>query len=281
MAQSSNQHDRPVIFDYRAIPLYVTAMLGWRRETDASFSIRSATRGLRRCSPSLVTRVMSGERRLTSDRVDGFAKLLQLTPEEKSALSRWVSTEELSKQGNQELPVAPRMNARKTGQNHLLSDWLNIYVKDSCRLKGFEPDPLVLFKLLRGIASPARIERSLRFLLREGFLRRTLDGKIVEDNPVTMTSDDIPSSKIKQFHSKALEMARRGIYLYPIEKRRELALVLRLNAKSLAALRDMLKQFHEQLLVFAEEHVDDQDELFQVTINLVPIGGLPHDKTNA
>jgi hypothetical protein len=118
-------------------------------------------------------------------------------------------------------------------------------------------------------------------LLREGFLRRTLDGKIVEDTPVMVTSDDLPNSHIKRFHSKALELARRGIHIYPIEKRRELALVLCLDQKNVPALRELLGEFYERLLVFAESHAGNEEELIQVTINMVPIGGLPHEKGNA
>jgi uncharacterized protein (TIGR02147 family) len=271
--EKPNPTDRPVVFEYRAIPDYVAAMVNWRRQTDPDFSVRTATRGMHRCSPSLVTRVIKGQRRLTLDRVDQFSGLMQLTPEERSALKRWVHSEQRTETA-QTAPIAPRASKRKRGQDHLLSDWLNVYVKDACHLKGFKPDPHVLHRLLRGIASPARIERSLKFLFREGFLRRTLDGETVGDVPVVTTNDGLPSIKIKKFHRKALELAQRGIFLYPLSKRQESAVVLRVNQKHVPALKELLQQFYEQILGFAEEHSADQDELFQVTINLVPIGGI-------
>jgi hypothetical protein len=62
---------------------------------------------------------------------------------------------------------------KRSVQNHLLQDWLNVYVRDVAKLMDFEPDPTQLFHTLGGIASSQRIERPLQFLLREGFLCKT------------------------------------------------------------------------------------------------------------
>jgi len=90
---------RPVIFDYPAVPEYLRAMEAWRRRHEPAFSLRRETRGLRRCSASLVTRVLQGKRRLTPERVDDFARLLGLSPEEKGYLLRWVLQQEVEKNG--------------------------------------------------------------------------------------------------------------------------------------------------------------------------------------
>ena len=141
------------------------------------------------------------------------------------------------------------------------------------KLKGFDPHPERLARLLGGIALASRVKRSLDFLLREGFLRRTLDGKVVMNQDLEVTTDEIPNAKIRAFHKKSLDIARRNLDLYPITKRRESALIMHLNQASIEELKELLKDFYERLIAFAEAHPDDNEELYQVLINLTPIGG--------
>ena len=277
LVPNANSPIRPVIFDYRALLPYLQAMIQWRKGSDSSFSIRRETAKLRRCSPALVTQVLKGKRKLTPERVEDFAQLFKLTPEEKNYLEQWVSLSEVS---DLMKSIARPERKRKEGQNHLLSNWLNVYIKDACRLKGFREDPMTIYRLLGGIASPNQIERSLRFLLHEGFLRRTLDGRIVENDLLVTTTDEIPDKKIKEFHRKALEIAKRGMNLYPVSKRRQSALVLALNESSLEELKQVLKEFYEKLLAFAEQHPKDDEQLYQVIINLCPIGGESDPKSH-
>lgn len=155
--------------------------------------------------------------------------------------------------------------------NHLLSDWLNVYIRDAAKLKTFEPDPAALSYLLGGIAPLTHMQRSLRFLLREGFLRRTLTGQVVQDEPLVTSTDDLPSAKIRAFHKKALALAARAIAALPADQRRQSAMIMHLNGDSVNELKEILKGFHERLMQFAEDRPDENETLYQVIINLTPI----------
>lgn len=274
--RNGRYYPRPIVFNYEHVVDYLRAMIEWLRLTDREFSIRRATRNLHRCSPSLVTQVLKGNRKLTSDRVEAFSKLLRLTVEEKNYLTRWVGLDEGHTDFAVELPPEGRV-VRKSS-DHILSDWLHAYVKDSARLRGFKPEPKVIHRILGGIASVNRIQRSLKFLFREGFLRRTLDGKVVENEVLVTTSDEIPNEKLKAFHKQGLEIAKRALFLYPIEMRQASTLVLPLNESTRQELKQILKEFYSNLLDFAEKHSDDSEQLYQVVVNLCPIGGLPNEK---
>jgi uncharacterized protein (TIGR02147 family) len=201
---------------------------------------------------------------------------MKLNRQEVLFLDQWVATER-SPVKRFSLPKKESEGKKRSKpQNHLLSDWLNIYVKDACGLDGFEPDPVKIHRILGGIAPVKRIEKSLNFLVHEGFLRKTLSGKLVVNDALTTTSDDLPNAKIRQFHKKALNIAIRSIDLYPVEKRRANALVLALNESSIPELNEILKDFYEQLMIFAERHAGESQRLFQILINLAPIGGT-HD----
>jgi len=263
----------PLVFDYRSMPVFIKDRIEWLKRRDPGFSIRKETRGLHRCSATLVSHVIRGKRKLTLDRADDFSQLLRLSPREKSYFRQLIAVEE--EKGPAPEAPAKRSAKRSEAQNHLLSSWLHVYVKDACRLKHFRPDASSIYRMLGGIATKRQIERSLAFLLREGYLRRTLDGRLVEREVVMATTDEQYDRRKQVFHRRALEIAKRGIATYPWDRRRESAVVLALNRTSVEELKELLKDFYERLLVFAEEHDGDDEALYQVLINLSPIGGIP------
>jgi uncharacterized protein (TIGR02147 family) len=274
-----------VIFEHANIPDYLSAMLVWHRDFTPGFSIRREVTRSGGISHTQVSRLGSGKRRLTRDLVEPLTRLLRMTGDERVYLDRWVKSDRTEVRRiavpSKDDPVPDTKNRRKRGaQNHLLQDWLNVYVRDAVKLKGFKPDIMQIFRTLGGIASPQRIGRSLQFLLREGFLRRTLDGQIVQNDVLVTSSDGVPNAKIRAFHKQALAIARRNLDLLPIESRQEAALIMHLNPESVAELRQLLKEFYERLLQFADERPEENEGLYQVLINFTPISAAGTERTS-
>lgn len=256
---------RPVPTDYRTIADFLKAMDRWRR-TSGGPSLRAATAGVRRCSPSLVSQVMTGKRRLTVDRLDAFAKVFGLDGAEKQALRRWIESEESGKAEERK----PR-GTRLKNSNHVFSHWTYPIVKDAVTLRGCNVDSDYIAERLGGVADKTQVERALKFLLREGYLRRTLDGRIVENDAVVSTTDEVPSAAIRAFHRKALEIARDAIPKHPVERRQSATVTIALTEADFRELKQMAKDFYERVLAFAEEHPEPGDELYLFTMHLVPV----------
>lgn len=249
-------------------------MVRWRKQSDPRFSIRKATAKQSGCSPALVTQVIKGKRRLTRDRVPQFAAILALKKHEELFLDRWVVEHLQPKRLD---AVDTKMERRRSSpQNHLLSDWLNVYVKDLCGLKGSRADVAAIHRALSGVATPKHIERSLKFLLKHGYLRRTIAGGLIKNELLTQSTDGPPSEKIRKFHKRSLEIARRGIDIYPPDRRRASALVMSLTDDKVEELRELLKEFYERLMEFTEKNSEDSGKLHQVLLHLTPIGSF-HD----
>lgn len=267
---------RPSIFEYDAVSVFINDMLGWRRKSDPSFSIRTHVEALPNCSAALVTQVAKGTRSLTRDRVEAFSCLLKLTTQETKFLDQWVA--EIRQQSAQSSDVAIKKRVvvpqvkkpRQRPQNNLVSNWLNLYVRESCKLRDFNEDPRVIHNLLGGMASVEQIKKSLEFLFREGFLRRTIENKIIHNNLLSQTSDQIPNRKIRAFHRRALDLVKRNLELYPVEKRQDHTYVLAVNEKNLVKLKKLMTDFIEQVEQFEQEHPDGDEQLFQVSLHLTP-----------
>lgn len=262
--------ERPLINQYTQPSEFVRDMLNYRKTTEVGFSINQTTRRLRRVSPTLVSLVVKNKRSITLDRVDEFAKLLKLNVSEKTLLRNWIGQLENK---NFIQPIQDPIELRKNVGTSILDDWLNVYVKDFFQIPEVQKNPQLIEQQLIGVASPERITKSLSFLLREGFLRKTLDGSIVLDTKLAVAETPIPSRKIRQFHKGALGLAKMGIDLYSVQERFANTLIIPLDETRYIELQELIQEFGEKLKDFAAQNPQPGNRLYQLLINLSPIGG--------
>ncbi len=261
--------DRPIINEYKDPADFVRDMLHFRKNSEAKFSITQASKGLRRVSPTLVTLVLQRKRKVTLDRVDEFAKLLDLTTSEKVYFRNWLG----SKKQPGDKPVELACRVRKDVGTHILNDWVNVYVKDCFQIPEVQKNPSLIFHQLGSLVSQKRIDKSIKFLLSQGHLRKALDGTIILDTPLAAADPKISSAKIRRFHKRAFEVAKIALDSLPTTQRFSTTLVVPLNEKNRLELLMMVQEFDEKLQDFAARQVESGDRLYQMILNLSPVGG--------
>lgn len=286
----------PLIRDFDDPIEFLRLRLEHRRRAQPGFSVSRACRELPRCSPALVSMILKRERSLSPDRADDLARLMGLSARERVAFREWVESvsqkrpraEEGPADGSESSLPRPLTGSpawatrrgwvraglqRKEVSRHLLKDWINPYVKDAFRFESIQKNPESVLHFLEGLASPERLRRSVAFLLREGYLRRTLDGRIVEDTPLTVTDENLPHEKIRSFHRHALQLARDAVEAYPPERRLANAFILPVSEQSQNDVLELIAEFTEKLKRVAEEAPDNASQLYQLVINLSPVSG--------
>jgi uncharacterized protein (TIGR02147 family) len=261
---------RPVVYDYGSAPEFLSALFEYLKLT-SSFSIRQRTQQLEGCSPSLVTQVLKGKRRLTRDQLPAFAKLFKLTQMEFEFLDKNLRVDVWDK--NVIKNTGPKERKQHEPKNHILSSWLHSYVKDLVNLRGFSLDSQELYKMLFGLVKPHQIQKSVEFLLKEGFWRFTPNKTVVPEDDAVVTTNEIPNEKIREFHKQALKIAQRGIEVFPVERRKASTVLLSVDKEKLPELRGLLDSFENRLIEFIEAHPAGKDELVQVAIHMTPVGG--------
>jgi uncharacterized protein (TIGR02147 family) len=261
--------DRPVITDYQEPRAFMEAMLKYRKASEASFSVHRICKSLRRVSPALVSLVVAGKRRISIDRCEEFARLLGLNTQEKVYFRDW-----LMRLDDASDTPRPEMvdTHRKSASSHLLQDWLNVYVKDAFKLTKIQQNPKLIYQLLGGIASTSRIDRSINFLLSNGYLRRNTAGNIIEDTPLHIVDQRIPDGKVQQFHRATLANAAKALAAFPTDQRFANALVVALDERAYSDLVAIVESVSERLQQFAEQQ-SSGERLYQLVINLSPTGG--------
>lgn len=265
-------NERPLMSDYQDVRDFLKAALEYLKRTDRHFSVLRATESLRKISPALVSLITQKKRKLTLDRAEEFAKLLRLSPSEKIYFKNWIKLDEKPTEEKNRIVESRRKNKKEFAIS-LLNDWLNVYVKDAFRLSALQKNPNLIFKELGSIASQSRIEKSMTFLLREGYLRKTLEGHIVVETSLVVQETPVPGAKIRDFHKAALAIARQNIDLFSYQERFANTLILDLTPERYQQLVGMVQEFSKELQNFAAVENENGDRLYQVVLNLSPTGG--------
>ena len=124
------------------------------------------------------------------------------------------------------------------------------------------------------MADEKSIRKSIHFLLREGYLRKTLDNKIVLDQPLSVKEPKEAHLLVRRFHKKALKLAAVGLDLVPTDKRIANTFIVPLDKTTYFELQDMIRNFADQLKDFCETRALQGENLYQLTLNLTPTGDL-------
>jgi uncharacterized protein (TIGR02147 family) len=271
---------RPIISKYQEPVGYLRDMLAYRKQTEPGFTVASATRALRRVSPALVSLVLKKKRTLTVDRAEEFARLMNLNTAEKFFFRNWIGRSDVRSPA-EAVPQSTHAGHNvhhAEAQSHrreptLLDDWINAYVKDFFQIRQIQKNPQLLHRQLMHIATPKRIERALRFLQREGYLRRTLDGRLVQDDKTPVSNTPVPAKKIRDFHKGALMLAKRAIDVFASGERLANTMTITLDQEGYAELMHLIQEFGEKLRDFATHRAGSGDRLYQLIINVSPVGG--------
>lgn len=266
---------KPSIFDYKDMSLFIKDQIEYLKKMDRSYSVLTMSKKLRRISPALISLIIKGKRKITLDRVEELAKLLQLSLIEKHYLKDCIAPNSSAQADSSSLNLADKKRPSRvqTVSLHLLNDWLNVYVKDSFQIPTVQKNPELIYSQLAHIATRKRIQRAFAFLIREGYLRRTLDNQIIVETDLAITESPLPNIKIRQFHKAVLEIAKQSLETVEMDKRFLNSLVLPLNENKFEELKALIHQFTHQLKEFTSElQPDDTYQLHQININLTPTG---------
>ncbi len=273
MTELSNKKiNRPIVYDYESISGFLREIVIYNKSRLKSYSLRRAISQVKGCSTSLVSQVLNNKRRLTRDQLPLFSHIFMLNETEVEYIDKQLKGQ-IKKINTDQLK--PRKIEKIS--NHILKDWINVYVKDTCELSSFKLDAKTIYHLLGEIAPVKRIQRSMDYLLYEGFWKKSQNEEVKVNETAVETTCDIPSKKIKQFHRKSLDIAKRGLEVYPTNQRFVSRHLLSVDQNAKAELNLMIRKFQQEIKDFIEAHPGGDEELLQINLCMIPIGGVTND----
>ncbi len=262
--------EKPNVFKYEDPVSFMRDQITYLKATESSYSITQICKSMRRCSPSLISNILAGKRRITEDRIQDLSKVLKLSATERDFFKSLIWEDE---NGGATTPNLDTTSKRRRVSSFILNDWINPFVKDSVRLRSVRENFRAIYSELSAIGTKKRIDKSVEFLVRHGYLKKNEQGKLIESDPLHVLGDENVDKKIRRFHKNTLELAKRGLDQFSVEERLAQAMILPLDEESHTELRELIQEFSKDLQNFSERHKDKDHRLYQLIMHLTPTGG--------
>lgn len=178
---------------------------------------------------------------LVDRQVRFFVKLVEIDQETNDSLKS-IHIRELQ-------ALLPHAKKKQLGleDTEYLSHWLFPVIHELVALKDFTPDALWIERRLRVKVQRSEIDRCLRTLLESGYLFKGETGRYETKDSVIVSTDELHSFAVRQFHRMILSQSTDVLEIVPVEEREYAALTMMLPSHKLIELKERLKNFRNEI----------------------------------
>ncbi|MET0286475.1 MAG: TIGR02147 family protein [Polyangiales bacterium] len=259
--------------DYREA---LRALYAHKKAHEYGFSHRAFSRRAGLKSTNFLKLVMDGERNLSPEAAQRFARALNLGAAEadyfcelvqynqaRSTRERATAYERLSK-------LKPLRAAREldASQNAYHARWYIPAVRELAARADFRDDPAWIARTLAPSITRAQAKKALETLLTLGMLVRQGE-RVVQADPELTTGPTPLGHHLADFHRAMIDRGREAMDLFPRDEREIGAVTMCIDDALLPALRERIQAFRRELLTF--EHTGDRKRVVQVNFQLFPL----------
>lgn len=151
------------------------------------------------------------------------------------------------------------------------SNWLNIVMRELA--PQIQPGTKA-FNVARQIVQPVKatdITNSLKFLLKNGMLKKNSDGTFEQTDKILSTGDkDIASMTSRTFHKKMAEFGMKAIDEISLTERHVSDIVIGITKDNYTEIVKEIRAFRKRILAIATNN-DDMERVYCMQTNLFPL----------
>ncbi|MCB0405885.1 MAG: TIGR02147 family protein [Bdellovibrionales bacterium] len=252
------------VFDYADPREYLCAVLEEKKKRSTAFSLRAWSRQLGFSTPSYLSAVLRGTRRLQPTFATKLSKNLKLSESAATRLEILALRENSKNLAQAELydrmlksvsPVAFRTRL-DLDRFKLIADWYHLVLLEMVSLPDFRADAEYLSRRLGKSVMPQLVASALKRLFRLKLIRRQADGRIVRGTGQVFVGDSVPNQKIRQHHLQFIEKAKRALSEAPLEERDFRGSTFVFNKKNVGKARELIRQLHQALRALSDGEAD-------------------------
>ncbi len=151
-----------------------------------------------------------------------------------------------------------------------LRHWLNVAVRELVQLRDFQADVKWIRERLRFMPSDAEVERSLKFLIKEQYIRQNDQGRWEISVRDLDCQDGVFRLSLGEYHRQVLQLAQRSIEEVPRELWLILGHTVALDGEQKKKAEEILKQALSEIqkLNGMQSH---PDQLYQFELVMIPL----------
>ena len=216
----------PRVFDFHDYRQYLNAWLEYKKSIDPKFSLRKLAKEIN-SSPSYLSMILNGERKLRSSVLTSWKNLLNLSDSEFSYLECLQVLSDSDSQEDRLIAIKKMQKYGRYKNQHTnevkfykyLSKWYNVAIKEMTELKNFVLDIDWIQKKLESKVSRDEVRKAVEFLIKEEFIIPDHNGGFEASEKALKCEGSIFKSGLSAFHKQMFEKAIRSIDTIPANER--------------------------------------------------------------
>lgn len=252
-----------------------------KKSAARGFSYRQFSKKCGFSSPNFIKLVMDGSRNLSPQSVEKLIEGLGLKDQEAKYFRTLILFNQESKQESKAIYIeelkklTPYQQRRMldTESVEYLSHWIYPVLREMAIHGGFKDDAYWISRRLTGRVSVKEIRKALKFLLDHSFIVKE-DGRYVCPDRVVLSSDEMKSFAVRQYHKAILVQAQEALEDLEVTEREFGALIFSLPEESIGELKGKLKEIrkdlHEWALKQTEISKDSEEQVVQFNFQMFP-----------
>ena len=256
------------ILENNSAQLWLENLLAEKIKKNPQFSLRAFAR-LVDVSPAVLSRILSGKRRLTFNLATRIADALHLGPMERETLySFFIGQKEQTDEDRHEKELSIDVfNAMK--------EWYHYGITQLLYIDSFSEDPKWIAKML----SITEIEAKLAIdrLLRLEILDRDENGRLYRTAAHLSTSTDIASAGIRHFQKQILEKSIVSLENDDILERDITSITIAINEDRIPEAKKEIMRFRKKMAEFLAD--GEKTRVYNLGVHLIPLSKSTNGET--
>lgn len=268
----------PDVFCYRQYRQYLRDFYAYMKSEKRGFSLRSFSEAAGIGSSNYLKLVMDGDRNLSPEMAQRFARACGLSAEPSKYFCTLVAFNQATETHERDRAYEQLLSFPQHHQVHRLDaayadyyrKWYIPAVRELCAHSGFQEDPHWIGRKLRPTVASSSVKKALSVLIELGMLVRHPDGGLRQASP-SVEADERPlAHHVKGFQRTMMEKAIEALDRWPQREREIGSLTLCLSESQYEELLRRVAAFRNSL--FKEFQSDaDAERVVQVNLQAFPL----------
>jgi len=269
------------VFDYLDYREFLRDWCDAAKAGDSKFSMRNFARRAELGSISHLRMVMKGERGLTADSAEKFARAIDLNDDERLFFGDLVEFNQAGSEADRERLYKAlfrhegfRAAHEMTGEHfECLTKWYYVAIREMIALPDFKEDPEWIAANLRPAITPDQAREAIDTLVRCGFASRDDEGRLFLSQGHLATPDEVAALVAAGFHRSMIERAGEAVDEHEGHERSITSLTAALSKERFLEMKRRINEFRKELRAFMVD-CEDADEVYQINFQLFSLTGV-------
>lgn len=266
------------IYNFNDPREFLSEVLKEKQRVNPRFSLRSWSKQLGFSSPSVLSMILRGERKIQLDLVSRISDSLRLPKEEQNYLQVLALYSNASSPTEKQLylDLLKQLRPDKEFSNltldrfRIIADWYHFAIYEMVDLKDFRNDPEAISARLGGQITPVQAKQAVERLLRLELLVVDSEGRLSKGDPdQVFTTTDVPSDALKKHHSQMIEKAALALRSQTVHEREISSNTIAIQLSKLPEAKKAIRKFQKSIAALCTRK--PCDEVYQLNIQFFRI----------